>query len=104
MVLLLPQPLLVACRRGTLLSVLAVLGPAAGAPAAGAHCGEFGDLAGRHAGPRDRNSLGAELVDDRRPDPFQAGRFGSGCLPGDHGAAARGPRLAGAGSTESRSR
>ena len=40
LVLLLPRPLLVARHRGALLPVLAAGGLPAGAPAAGAHCGE----------------------------------------------------------------
>ena len=43
------------CRRGALLPVLAARGLPAGAPAADADRGELGDLAGRHAGPRDRS-------------------------------------------------
>src|SRR5450756_1499236 len=100
MVLLLPQPLLVAVRRGALLSVLAVSGFAAGAPAAGAGRGVSGDLARSDAGTGDRNSDGVELVDDRRPDPLQAGRSGTRGLPGGHGAPAGGTGLAGAGAAE----
>ena len=64
-VFLLPRPLLVARRRGALLLLLAAGGLPAGAPAAGAHRGEPGDLAVRHAGPPDRIAHGAELVDHR---------------------------------------
>ena len=101
-VLLLPQPLLVALRRGALLPLLAAGGLPAGAPAAGAHRGELGDLTVRYAGPPDRIAHGVELVDHRRPDPLQAGRLGAGRLPRGDGAPARGPGAAGAGPAHGR--
>ena len=70
---------------------------AAGAPAAGAHRGEPGDRAVRHAGPTDRIAHGAELVDHLHPDPVPAGRPGAGRLSGGDGAPARRPGAAGAG-------
>ena len=96
-VLLLPRPLLVARHRGALLPLLAAGGLPAGAPAAGAHRGEPGDRAVRHAGPPDRIAHGAELVDHLRPDALPAGRPGARRLPGGDGAPARGPGAAGAG-------
>ena len=96
-VLLLPRPLLVAGHRGALLLVLAAGGLPAGAPPAGAHRGEPGGLAVRHAGPPDRIAHGAELVDHLRPDPLPTGRLGAGRLLGGDGAPARGPGAAGAG-------
>ena len=69
----------------------------AGSPAAGAHCGESRDRAGRHAGPANRIADGAELVDHVYPDSLPAGWLGPGRVPRGDGAPARGPRAAGAG-------
>src|SRR5437762_1955547 len=104
MVVLLPQPFLVAFRRGALLPCLAVRGLAACAAAADADRGELGDLAWSHAGPRDRSSHGSRLVDNRRPNSFQAGWLGIGCLSGGDGAPTRGAGSAGASPAEGRGR
>ena len=103
-VLLLPQSLLVALRRGALLPLLAAGSLPAGAPAAGAHCSELGDLTVRYAGPPDRVASGGKLVGHHRADPLQARRLGAGRLPGSDGAPARGLGVARAGPATGRGR